>query len=132
MSCNTSSTMFIFRKRNKELRQPMETCVVGTEVGGRNDSLCYNDSSVPLVNGNKLIRESDYQQYRWKVRPPVPPPPPTVTVPVEPIMPTEKSDSGSSTGEFPPPPYPENSSMHTATFSTFQRHADDHVYECAN
>ena len=111
----------------------METFIVGTEVDGRHDSLCYNDSSVPLVNGNKIIRESEYQQYRCKVRAPVPPPPPNViVVPVEPIMPTEKSDSGSSAGEFPPPPYPENMSLARTAFTTFQRNLDDHVYECAN
>ena len=110
----------------------MDNCVVGTDIGGRHDSLCYNDSSVPLVNGNKLIRESEYQQHRWKVRAPVPPPPPNVSVPVETIMPTEKSDSGSSGGDLPPPPYPENMSLPRTTFSTFQRNVDDHVYECAN
>ena len=107
----------------------MNTCIVGTEGGGGHDSLCYNDSSVPLVNGNKLIRESDYQQYRWKVRPPVPPPPPDASIPVGAIMPTEKSDSESS---LPPPPYPENMAVPKAAFSTRHRNVDDHVYECAN
>ncbi len=112
--------------------QPIEPCMIGTEAAGRNDSLCFNDSSVPLVSGNKLVRECDYQQYRWKVRPPVVPPAAGACVPVEPIMPTDKSDSGSSNGDFPPPPYPDHLSGPRTGFSTFQRNVDEHVYECAN
>lgn len=74
----------------------MDGYVYRSEMEGLHpDSISYNDSSHPLVSSQAKIRDIEYQQFRFKVRP--------GDGQVETIRPTEHSDSDSSL-----PPYPDH------------------------
>ena len=105
----------------------MDPYVYRSEMEGLHpDSISYNDSSHPLVNSHTKLKDIEYQQFRFKVRP--------GDSVVETIRPTENSDSDSSL-----PPYPDH--MVTADHMmghivrpgvhTFRHtgHMDDNIYE---
>ena len=90
--------------------------------------MSLRDGSLPMVNSQGKAMESEYQQFRIKVKPPGYCHPADHMV--EPIRPTENSDTDSS-GGFPPPPYPENIMAARSGLKTY-RHGgkmDDNIYE---
>ncbi len=128
-----------YRKRDAKLSQPMNPYTMAVEVeGSPHDTLCQHDSSIPLFNNHVKLKEADYQHYKYRQNQFITPlvgqsikqnQPLTPGMVVEPIKPTENSESGSS-GELIPPPYIDGITPVGHGLSTFrQGHLDDHVYE---